>query len=92
MNTVKGHTIIIPRLKPKYKQAVTGSYEVGFGLLCFRSGKDIVYIQEHFSDKNGSLTDLVENTVRYDGESEKTKETIEKRDETCYNDAVNDVL
>jgi hypothetical protein len=82
-------SIIVPLLKPKRKSAVRGSYTLRSGVLAFHSGKNIVYIREHFSDRNITPLDLVENTILYE---HGVKNSVESKEEPCYNERVNDVL
>ena len=82
-------SIIVPLLRPKYKAAVRGSYILRGGRLYFKSGRNIVYIREHFSDRNISPVSLVENTIRFEREM---RNSVETGAEPCYNERVNDVL
>ncbi len=81
--------IIVPLLKPKHKSIPYGSYFVRGGKMYFQSGRNIVYIREHFSGGDITPVRLVENTVRYEREMQNS---VEIKDQPCYNERVNDVL
>lgn len=90
MKKAFNYTIIVPLVKAKYKNAAHGSYIHRDGKLYFKSGKNIVYIREHFTDSGATPERLIENTVRYD--SANSPAILENRNVPCYNDKVNDVL
>jgi hypothetical protein len=65
---------VIYTRKPKNKDVARGRYVIDDnGKMYFRSGKDIVYIREHFPDTGATPETLLENTVRYDGENTQSK-------------------
>ncbi|HBL83294.1 MAG: hypothetical protein A2Y17_10240 [Clostridiales bacterium GWF2_38_85] len=43
-----------------------GSFEIVDGILCFVMGKSRIRIKECFSETDKTVTDLVENTIRYE--------------------------
>jgi len=67
--------VIIPR-KSKYENAVKGRFlrHDSDGKLYFKSAKDIVYINEHFTSNSATPIKLIENTIRYDSENPKPKQ------------------
>ena len=82
--------LIVPHIKPKYKQATDGIFVHMDGRLSFQSGKTTVYIKEHFPITGAAPEKLIENTIRYD--SENVPASLESKDDLCYTDTVNDVL
>ena len=46
--------------------AAPGHYAVKDGRLCFVTGKNIVFIREHFADNGLTPEFLVENMIRYE--------------------------
>ena len=81
--------VIVPHIKPKYKQATDGIFVHMDGRWSFQSGNTTVYIKEHFPVSGATPEKLIENTIRYDSENQKT---LENSGDLCYNNSVNDVL
>ena len=82
--------IIVPHIKPKYKQATNGVFVHMDGKWSFQFGNTTVYIKEHFSASGATPDKLIENTIRYDREN--PNKSLENRGDLCYNGIVNDVL
>lgn len=90
MNKSYDMYIIVPHIKPKYKQATDGIFVHMDGRWSFQSGNTTVYINEHFPSTGAAPEKLIENTIRYEGEN--SPAPPENSVDSCYTGAVNDVL
>jgi hypothetical protein len=82
--------IIVPHIKPKYKQAEEGIFVHMDGRWSFQSGNTTVYIKEHFPITGATPEKLIENTIRYDGEN--LSKPMANKADLCYTAPVNGVL
>ena len=82
--------IIVPHIKPKYKQATDGVFVHMEGRWSFRSGNTTVYINERFPANGAAPEKLVENIIRYDDKNNPNQ--LENDKNLCYDISVNDVL
>lgn len=69
MQKVLFETLIVPTCPPKDSSIPIGySYQLD-GKLYYVDGKNRVCLNEHFENTQSTVTDLIENTIRYEAKN-----------------------
>lgn len=61
--------IIVATIEPKNKDIIKGSVVERDGKMYYISGKNTICLTEHFANTRSTVSELVENTIRYEGKN-----------------------
>ena len=61
--------LLVPTCPPKDSSILMGYAYCLDGKLYYVDGKNRVYLNEHFENTQSTVTDLIENTIRYEAKN-----------------------